>query len=222
MRHITLLLLIVCLCLGCRKKKNDIAYEYYLSYTSCSTYVGGTVDFTCSISNPNDPVNAVTITPSVTWDFGDGTVTDGGTTISHTYTNAGTYTVAMHVNGVVKTANISIAAARLGSIYTAKMAGTRQWAGYAEGVSMYFSTPNNYDTIELTITAIDSSSIDFRGGTFTLMKMDPASKTLEYRPCSGSIKSVLTYYYDEDRIVYIEDWYATVGHGYSKINLHTL
>lgn len=54
------------------------------------------VSFTASISSPSASSCVMNISPgSITWDFGDGSPTQTGTTVSHTYTVVGTYTITM-------------------------------------------------------------------------------------------------------------------------------
>ncbi|HTN46604.1 MAG TPA: PKD domain-containing protein, partial [Flavipsychrobacter sp.] len=73
---------------------------------------------------PNLPANFTNTTPNattITWNFGDGSPTASGQTVSHTYVNSGTYTVTMSVvdiNGcsATTTKNVQVAPIHLGFI----------------------------------------------------------------------------------------------------------
>lgn len=204
---------------SCRKKEppqkqNNIpATNNYFIYFSNCPHPGLALNFEVTNGLP------AAIFPSYKWDFGDG-ATSTESTPSHAYQQIGTYTVKAVSNNNDTFQKTVEVVPYLTSAKTHLLAGPRRFSGTMEGVipqlnyAFFLHARPVTDTL-MELTVINDGSIRFFDYTMYCEKIDTTTKAILFTNCATSR---LTYYYEQDSIVYYMFWASGKRSGTVHLN----
>jgi hypothetical protein len=193
----------------------DSTYVDSITYGGCN-YAGEIIKFSFHIKGPG-----TFSANDIMWDFGDGTISTSDFP-GHVYSNPGTYTIELTIDGKHLTRTIEITSYPKGSTYTYAMGGSRHWIGTGSGM-MYESVGTGAIDMQMSIDVMNAGIVrlpQFNSDmTLNLITDDTFNKVLTFKHCTAT-GITLRYYYDADSMTYTNYWQQ--GHGYENLSMHTL